>query len=152
MKASLRINTPKVVHETIEGETVILNLDSGNYYSLEGLSGDIWSLLERDASAGEIIDWICRLYEGDKREMEDAISDFINNLLKEGLISSAPESSTKPDLEPRISARVSLSSNVARTSFKRPVLNKYEDMQDLLLLDPIHEVTEDAGWPIRKVD
>jgi hypothetical protein len=27
-----------------------------------------------------------------------------------------------------------------------PVLNKYTDMQDLLLLDPIHEVDE-RGWP-----
>ena len=32
----LRINTPKIVHETIDGETVILNLDNGNYYSLVG--------------------------------------------------------------------------------------------------------------------
>jgi hypothetical protein len=27
-----------------------------------------------------------------------------------------------------------------------PVLEKYTDMQELLLLDPIHDV-EEAGWP-----
>jgi hypothetical protein len=26
------------------------------------------------------------------------------------------------------------------------LLNKYSDMQELLLLDPIHDV-DDAGWP-----
>ena len=31
-----------------------------------------------------------------------------------------------------------------------PVLNKYSDMQDLLLLDPIHDVDEEAGWPTNK--
>ena len=30
----LRINTPTVVHEAIDGETIILNIDSGFYYSL----------------------------------------------------------------------------------------------------------------------
>jgi hypothetical protein len=30
-------------------------------------------------------------------------------------------------------------------------LNKYTDMQDLLLLDPIHEV-DAAGWPSTKVE
>jgi hypothetical protein len=29
-----RVNTPTVTHETIDGEAVIINLDSGNYYSL----------------------------------------------------------------------------------------------------------------------
>ena len=33
--------------------------------------------------------------------------------------------------------------------FVAPVLNKYTDMQDLLLLDPIHE-TDAQGWPVRK--
>ncbi len=28
-------------------------------------------------------------------------------------------------------------------------MNKYTDMQDLLLLDPIHEVDETKGWPTR---
>ena len=28
-------------------------------------------------------------------------------------------------------------------------MEKYDDMQELLLLDPIHEVDE-AGWPVKK--
>jgi len=30
----IKIKIPQVVHETIDGETVILNLDNGNYFSL----------------------------------------------------------------------------------------------------------------------
>ena len=33
-----------------------------------------------------------------------------------------------------------------KPSFNPPSLNKYSDMQELLLLDPIHDVDE-AGWP-----
>jgi hypothetical protein len=32
------------------------------------------------------------------------------------------------------------------SKFEKPGLQKYSDMQDLLLLDPIHEVDE-MGWP-----
>ena len=38
----------------------------------------------------------------------------------------------------------------ARGAYRTPVLSIYTDMQDLLLLDPIHDVDQ-AGWPTRKV-
>ena len=34
----------------------------------------------------------------------------------------------------------------SRLPFAAPVLHKYTDMEDLLLLDPIHDVDE-SGWP-----
>ena len=36
-----------------------------------------------------------------------------------------------------------------KLAYEHPVLQKYTDMEDLLLLDPIHDVDE-AGWPARK--
>jgi len=36
-------------------------------------------------------------------------------------------------------------------AFEKPKLQKFTDMQDLLLLDPIHEVDE-AGWPHTRND
>jgi hypothetical protein len=32
-----------------------------------------------------------------------------------------------------------------------PVVQRYDDLEDLLLLDPIHEV-DDAGWPVARTD
>jgi hypothetical protein len=34
----------------------------------------------------------------------------------------------------------------AAQPYQEPKLGKYTDMQELLLLDPVHEVDE-AGWP-----
>ena len=31
--------------------------------------------------------------------------------------------------------------------FQSPEIQKFTDMEDLLLIDPIHEVDEEAGWP-----
>jgi hypothetical protein len=36
-----------------------------------------------------------------------------------------------------------------REPFAAPALNTFSDMQELLLLDPIHEVDE-AGWPVAR--
>jgi len=30
------------------------------------------------------------------------------------------------------------------------VLTVYDDMQDMLVLDPIHEADEVVGWPVKK--
>ena len=35
---------------------------------------------------------------------------------------------------------------VERVPYVPPVLEKFTDMQDLILLDPVHEVSE-RGWP-----
>ena len=35
---------------------------------------------------------------------------------------------------------------VEKTQFEFPIIEKFTDMQELLLLDPIHEVDE-KGWP-----
>jgi hypothetical protein len=44
-----------------------------------------------------------------------------------------------------------LPADVLPAAFVAPVLHKHTDMQDLLLLDPIHEVDE-TGWPSVKKD
>jgi hypothetical protein len=38
-----------------------------------------------------------------------------------------------------------------RRGYDPPVLNRYDDLQKLALLDPIHDV-EEAGWPNRKTN
>ncbi len=143
----LRINTPKIVHETIDGETVILNLDSGNYYSLDGIGADIWALVENNVAMNGIIECIRNGYDGVQEEMEAAINTFIAHLMQEDLIMpDHTNGSGNPDWS-RTRLNTAPEENIPR--FKAPALNKYTDMQDLLLLDPIHEV-DDAGWPERK--
>jgi hypothetical protein len=41
--------------------------------------------------------------------------------------------------------------NGSRKTWQAPELSIYEDMQDLLQLDPIHDVDE-TGWPARKLE
>ena len=144
----LRINTPTVVQDTIDGEVVIVNLKSGSYYSLDKVGAEIWSFLEHGEAIGQIVEGIAQRYDGARTEIESAIHKLIKELQEENLLVPAPQDNAAGpgDHTPGPSQP-----GAQRTPFVAPTLQKYTDMQDLLLLDPIHDV-DDKGWPTIKTD
>ena len=137
-----RVNTPTVTHETIDGEAVIINLDTGNYYSLVEAGSFIWSLVDKGASASEVQNRILQTYDGEAQDVDRGVRELLAQLQQENLIVPVEGSGEAVDL-----AQLTPASNGhEKPSFNPPSLNKYSDMQELLLLDPIHDV-DDAGWP-----
>ena len=147
--AHIKINTPNIVHETIAGETVILNLDNGNYYSLEGISAQIWGFIEKIAIVKDVIEKLQDDYEGDNAEIKNAVNKFVSELMQEELI--VADDVEAPEGFNEFKTQNESERKEKKPEFEIPTLNKYTDMQDLLILDPIHEVDE-AGWPTAKQD
>ena len=137
-----RVNTPTVTHETIDGEAVIINLDSGNYYSLVDLGSFIWELVEKGASANEVQHVILQTYQGDASDVDRGVKELLAQLQEENLIVPVNGAGEAFDLTQAVPS----TNGHEKPSFKAPLLHKYSDMQELLLLDPIHDV-DDAGWP-----
>jgi hypothetical protein len=142
-----KVNKADVVSEKFDDEVVIINLDSGNYYSLEAIGFDIWSLIENGASLNKIVEWVMSQYDsGNAEETNKLVSQFVAELHKEGLIIS-DETLKNKDM------KTADNQNTRKTTLEKPlsnldkmVLQKYTDMQDFLLVDPIHEV-EYTDWP-----
>jgi len=84
------------------------------------------------------------LYEGDRKEIEGAVSNFIGELQNEALISE--KSSDIPDEHSAKGIQEPGLSGDGKKGFVSPVLHKYNDMQELLAADPIHDV-DGTGWP-----
>ncbi|HBB32702.1 MAG TPA: pyrroloquinoline quinone biosynthesis protein PqqD [Cyanobacteria bacterium UBA8803] len=147
--ATFRINSPQVVQETIDGEVVIVHLEKGDYYSLVKSAADIWSGIERGLPRGEIIEEIVARYDGNREAIESAVSELIQKLQDEEIIvvdeTERASSTATPDPTDQTKA------NGKKLSFEPPALQKYTDMEELLALDPIHEVDE-LGWPNAKVE
>ena len=135
-----RVNTPTVTHETIDGEAVIINLDSGNYYSLVDVGSFIWGLVERGASASDVQNVILQAYNGDATDVDRGVQDLLAQLQQENLIVPV-DGAVAFDYTEVLSGN-----GHEKPAFNPPLLHKYSDMQELLLLDPIHDVDE-AGWP-----
>ena len=139
-----RVNSPQVVCETIDGEVVIINLDKGIYYSLLKTGADVWSRIERQLSRHELIQEVARAYDGSIEEIAIAVDEFIANLLEEELIVVDANATATP------TDNSSDTISIDKPRFEKPLLEKFTDMEDLLLLDPIHEVDVEAGWPTAK--
>lgn len=135
-----RVNTPTVTHETIDGEAVIINLDSGNYYSLVEVGSFIWGLVEKGASASEVQNQVLEAYQGNATDVDRGVQELLAQLQQEDLIVPV-DGAASIALD-----QVVRSNGHEKPSFNAPLLHKYSDMQELLLLDPIHDVDE-AGWP-----
>jgi len=147
IKLRFKVNRPQVVHETFEDEAVIINLETGNYFSFDNTARMIWDLIGNGASGDEIAASLAEYYRGNKQEIENAVAAFIAELEKEKLIAplegEAGFEATRANLQVKPDAQ--------KVDFKAPVIQKYTDMQELLLLDPIHDVDE-KGWPAVKPD
>ena len=140
----LKVNEQNVVHETIDGEKILLDLNTGNYFSLAGTGAIIWEAIVETGS------WKTVAAEFQKNNgkshdiIHDAISGFIRDLMEENLLVETTDA--KAD---HFSDEIAKQIRNAAKEFTAPAVNKYSDMQDLLLLDPIHEVDE-KGWPESK--
>lgn len=135
---------PKLAHETIDREVVIVDLHNGNYYSMDKVGADVWCLIELNHSVGEIINEISHYHDRSREDIENVISQLISDLKNEGLIIADSDKTSKSDVSSHPQFKKGTANN--KNSFERPILRKYTDMQDLLLLDPIHQV-EETGWP-----
>jgi hypothetical protein len=132
------------VYEIIDNEVIIIEFDSGNYYSLQHTGTDVWRLIERGAGPADIAAQLGGLYNGPPAVIAEAVDRLLGELREENLIvpDEAPVSSDAPFESPP---------PANRPAFEPPALQKYTDMQELLILDPIHEVDE-AGWPTMPAD
>lgn len=135
-------NNPNVIHEVIDGEAVLVSLETGSYYSIDNVGAAIWSHIEHGLGLPQIVEAISNQYAGEPAQIETGVKQLVAQLQEERLI--VPVEAT-----PANGNGVALNGNgQAKIPFELPVLHKYTDMEDLLLLDPIHDVDE-SGWPAK---
>ena len=139
-----QINAPRVVHQTLDGESIIIDFESGAYFSTDGVGAVIWEQVGKGATLEEIVRVLSGRYDADPKDLEAAAVEFLTQLEQDLLIAT-------DDVDGAGSPGPADSPANARSAFQAPVLHKYTDMQDLLLLDPIHEV-EAEGWPAQRKD
>lgn len=133
------LRSDQVVNEQFDDETVIIDLETGIYYSISPsgtailsglLSGSSSEDIMEQAGFGETID-------------KNAVVKFLAQLVDNNLITTAPEG----HYQSVGNAQLDL------TKFSdMPQLEIFEDLADLVWADPIHDVDEDAGWPQMKSD
>lgn len=127
----------EIVAETFDDETVLIDVDRGIYFSMQGCAATIWHAFDVPRTP----DAACSELATDLPEAERAmVAQLVRDLAEQKLIIAAeglPANPAKP-LVPFTAA-----------SFAVPVLGVFTDLADLIGIDPVHEVDESAGWPVR---
>ncbi len=132
-------NTPSVIFEDFGDETILIHLDTGFYYSLDATGMTLWGLFSRGFTLDEACTRLDAVYEQEGTTLRDAASSFLDRLHEEGLLRESPATEAPEQSAPVESG--------PRTRFVAPRLSRFEDMEQMFLLDPVHDVTE-QGWPM----
>lgn len=136
-----RVNEPNVVFEAFDEEIVLVNLETGNYYSARGSGPEIWLAVARGQTAEEIAEGLSHRYGEDAGALREAVDPFIASLQAAELIVETEDGADQ------MRTPAPALAGAEPSAFSPPVLEAYADMQDLLMLDPIHDV-DAAGWPV----
>ena len=134
-RQEIRVNTPGVGSETIDREAIIINFDSGLYYSTNPCGGLVWSWIEGGATAEAIVAALTQVYDAAGPDIDRAVRDYLDALLQEKLIVLRGEVPVVP---------LSAAPPALRQTFEPPAFTRYADMAEMLLLDPVHEIEDRA--------
>lgn len=142
MGKKYKINTPHIVFDIIENEVIIINLKNGNYYNVVKTGTYIWQIIEKGFNPEDITGLFSKKFNILPEIIKKDIHEFIAELLMEKLISETEDpdnnEDSNKDLIPDVPEYIS--------EYQKPKLYKYADMQNALMLDPIHEFDE-RTWP-----
>jgi hypothetical protein len=118
---------PDVLAEVFGDEAVVVQLRTGAYYAFDAAATELWTRLWQGSTLGSAIDGL----DDDARAMFAAL---VRYLVQEKLMELA---ALVPELTPD-----------AGDGLRYPGIEKFTDMEDLLVLDPIHDIDLDgSGWP-----
>jgi hypothetical protein len=117
-------NRPEVLDEVFDGEAVLVNLGTGRYYALSPAATEVWTALGNGAAWPDLAAVVT--------VAEPELVDFVHRLVEDQLVLADGELPVRPGV----------------VADDAPGFQVFTDMQDLLLLDPIHDINLDgSGWP-----
>jgi hypothetical protein len=126
---SFRLNSPSVIFDSIDSEVLVIDLKVGHYFRLTGESSILWSLILSGSTLTEIFE-----YSSIPESQHEEVLKFVEELALLDLI-----------IESEIIQRSQMNSQ--SLDGKNLIIEKFTDLEDILGLDPIHEVDASIGWP-----
>jgi hypothetical protein len=125
-----------IAAKVIDGEAIIIRLSDGMYFSLNATGSEVWELIERRLPLGTIHAALLERYEANEQEVRDDVTRLAEELLQENLVVVDEGSAAVIELPPV----------QKRKPYEPPRLHKYEDMADLLALDPPAPGLANIAW------
>ena len=78
--ATVISRNPELVHSEIDGEVVMMSVDSGKYYSLDRIGSRIWELLEDPVSISVLVERLLREFQVERQTCVEDVIAFLRQL------------------------------------------------------------------------
>ncbi len=85
---------PNALSAVIDDEVMLMNVERGSYYALDGVASDVWNRLEKAPTQAQLIEDLVSHYSGEPASIERDTLDLLAELSAEGLIDMEPAPAT----------------------------------------------------------
>ena len=127
----------KIVADVFADETVLINVEKGLYFSMQGSATQIWQAFDMPQ---EVPAAVAALASGLSPAQREEVAATVAKMIEHELLIEA-------EAPPAGDGTALLS--LAAGAYVVPVLSVFSDLAELIAIDPVHEVDEGAGWPVR---
>jgi len=80
-----------IVFRELDGEAVILNLESGIYFGLDQVGTRIWQLIQEHGSLQKVFETMCDEFDVGSDALERDLLELMDDLCAKGLVRASPE-------------------------------------------------------------
>ena len=70
----------------MDGDLVMMSIESGNYFGVSGIGPHVWQLIETPQSLGELVEAVCAEFEVDPETASADLRRFLGELSEHGMI------------------------------------------------------------------
>ncbi len=135
-KQHYQLNEAKMFADVTDGTAIVIDSTTGIYYGMNGFGTNIYECLQAGSNTSDILAAVKTL-PGVPQDFDSVFESFINTLAGYEIIVPKEEASAAlPVIDPE----------VAKADAFLPECTAYQDVQELLYADPIHEVDAEEGW------
>lgn len=132
------LNEEKMFADITDGIAIVINSETGIYYGMNALGTAVFENLINGASVENVLAALKAL-PNVPADIENRLNAFVDAIVAKELVVDGGAD----DKEAQIAAEATAEGFDINVS-------EYNDAQELLLADPIHEVKEDTGWTPEK--
>lgn len=132
-----RHNSPEIATETFDDGVVAINFLTGRYFSFNPAGEKIWGAFATAADPAALAAALAA--ETGDESLAEGVRAFVDDLVRERLLARVGDAAAPPPPPP-----------AGERPAHWPQLQVFDDLSDLILLDPIHDVSETMGWPVSR--
>lgn len=137
---SYKLNEEKMFADITDGMAIVINGETGIYYGMNSFGTALFANLIKGASTTAILERLKKISEAS--DIETKFWEFVNIAVEKELLIPSDEI---------VEVEIVLDEAATIADEFNLNISEYNDAQELLLADPIHEVKEETGWSPEKI-